>query len=177
MSRAPWDTDHRFLRAFGLLLGDEGGFADHEADRGGRTIYGISERSHPQAWEGGAPSLDDAARIYFTEYWRGSGADRIRSWAIAYELFNTAVLQGPGAAVRILQEAVNLFEPDTLRVDGQFGPNTRAAVNSFGDPAALAGYMNVLQANDLLAIVLSDPSQRVFLRSWLRRVTFSYGEA
>lgn len=177
MTREPWDTDHRFLRAFGKLLAEEGGFVDHEADRGGRTMYGISERSHPEAWEGGPPSLNDAARIYWSEYWQESGADRIRSWAIAHELFNTAVLQGAGAAVRILQEAVNVFRgPDgQIGEDGRFGPQTRAAVNDFRDPEALAGYMNLIQGTKLLEIILADPSQRVFARGWLRRVRIDYG--
>lgn len=173
-----WYTEHDFLRALGHLIAEERGFVDTEGDRGGRTIFGISERAHPDAWADGVPTLEEAADIYWSEYWTEAGCHRLSSPAVQDELFNTAVLMGPGAAVRKLQGALNLFRPeeDDIAVDGRFGPETREAVEGFRDPDALAGYMNVLQGCSILEIVESDPSQRRFLRGWLRRVAFTYGD-
>lgn len=173
-----WYTRDDFLRALGHVISEERGFVDAEGDRGGRTIFGISERSHPEAWTDGTPSLERAADIYWSDYWTEAGCDQLSSPAVQDELFNTAVLMGPGAAVRKLQQAVNLFQPDVedIAVDGRFGPETREAVKGFRDPEALAGYMNVLQGCAILEIVERDPSQRRFLRGWLRRVAFTYGD-
>jgi lysozyme family protein len=165
-----WATDDVFLRAFGVLLGEEGGFVDDPDDSGGRTIFGVSERSHPHAWEGGAPTLDDAARIAYQDYWRASGADRISSWDVRLEVFTSAYLMGPGTAVRFLQQAMNALEgAGTLRVDGRFGPKTRAAVNGYRDPVALTAALNVLQGERAFEIAQKNASQRRFLRSWIRR--------
>ena len=41
-----------YNRAFEYAVGNEGGYSDHPADRGGKTKYGITE-STLRRWRGG----------------------------------------------------------------------------------------------------------------------------
>lgn len=167
-----WYTDHRYLRAFGVLLRAEGGFADNPNDVGGRTIFGIAEAYHPEAWEDGPPDLEEAADIYFEDYWIPSGAAQIEPFMVAYLHFDQAVNRGPGAAVRILQEAVNLFRPDAedIAVDGRFGPQTAEAVNDVRYPRALAVYMVGGVVERIEERIREAPSQMEFLATWGHRM-------
>jgi len=46
-----WNRDYNYCKAIEVLLGDEAGFANYKADRGGMTYAGVSERYFPK-WEG-----------------------------------------------------------------------------------------------------------------------------
>jgi lysozyme family protein len=46
-----WNKDVNYSKAIEVLLGDEAGFANYKADRGGMTYAGVSERYFPK-WEG-----------------------------------------------------------------------------------------------------------------------------
>ncbi len=91
-------------------------------DRGGRTTYGISERSHPAAWRDGPPSLDVCKAIYREEYvkpWEWVGFDPLRE-----QLVDFSVTSGHRRATYWLQRAMG------LQADGIAGPDTKAAVNA-----------------------------------------------
>jgi len=164
-----WYTDDIYLAALGKLIQAERGFVE---DHAGRTLFGITERDHPDLWEAGPPTLEDAADRYYAEYWLGAGCDRIHHPAVAHELFNTAVLEGPSRAIEHLQEAVNTLSPDRegITVDGQMGPQTAGAANSFRNARALVGYQNAHQAERIIDLVRGNPNK--FLRyaaGWARR--------
>lgn len=44
---------NNFDKAFELVVGVEGGYVNDPRDPGGRTIYGITERDHPDLWRAG----------------------------------------------------------------------------------------------------------------------------
>lgn len=161
-----------FNEAFTITLGHEGGFVNHPDDPGGRTMYGISERSHPEAFRNGLPSFEDAKAIYKTGYWDRVKGDRIESQAIANELFDTAVNAGSIRAVRILQSAYNYLRPSgeaSLEEDGVIGNKTLTAINQFTPKyeAALHNLMNVLQGMHYL-----NTKNRAFYRGWFgNRIT------
>lgn len=122
-----------FGAALELVLSHEGGYSDHPADPGGRTLHGISERAHPDAWIGGPPSKDAAAAIYRREYWDRCGCDLLPP-AVALIVFDAAVNQGAAWAVLALQRVLG------VRQDGRVGPITAkaAAVNPAATVAAFA---------------------------------------
>jgi lysozyme family protein len=124
-----------FLDAWASTLGMEGGYSDHPSDPGGRTIYGITERDHPDLFEHGLPSLEACQRRAYERYWVPARCDSLRSALIREELFDSAYNCGQGRAVKFLQKAYNLLVQDVgwtpLVVDGAIGPKTVASVNRF----------------------------------------------
>lgn len=95
----------------------EGGFSNNPADPGGRTIYGISERAHPELWKKGTPTLDDAKRLYRAKYWDAVHGDQLPP-RTAMALFDFTVHSGEGTAGKALQRLVK------APVDGDVGPTT-----------------------------------------------------
>lgn len=158
-----------FDSAFKQVILAEGGYSDHPADRGGRTIFGLSERAHPELWADGAiPSITTAHSVYKTEYWdRVAGDDlSVLSPALASVVFDSAVNHGAGTAVKMLQRAVG------ARPDGVVGPATLAAVGKYGENGARAAIQAMLEKRQDLYdnIAANDPSQRAFSVGWRNRL-------
>lgn len=179
----------RFETCLAHLLKLEGGFVSHGSDRGGATNHGISlrfaaaeARLDPVVrrlldvdLDGDVDYLDirglsreAAAEVYRRCFWDRYHCGRLKP-RMDGALFDQAVNGGGVAAVKILQQAVNLQRqfPD-LVVDGRMGPKTVAAANK-SDPNQVVEFMRQLAAGRYRAIANADPSQRVFLRGWLRR--------
>jgi lysozyme family protein len=86
-------------------------------DQGGRTTWGISERSHPDAWKDGPPSREQAREIYRSIYvtpflW-------VNYQPLRVQLIDIAVHSGVTRAVRLLQIALG------ITVDGRIGEQTQ----------------------------------------------------
>jgi lysozyme family protein len=111
-----------FDAAFDLLIGHEGGYVNDPNDPGGETKYGISRRAYPEL---DIANLTEArARaIYYKDYWLKAGAD-ILPVPLGILVFDAAVNNGVGRAVRWLQEAVGVVP------DGVIGAQTRAALEA-----------------------------------------------
>src|SRR5687768_3546522 len=91
-------------QAIDELIGSEGGYVNHPADRGGPTRFGITEavaRSHGYGGDMRSLPRADAVTIYRRLYWLRPGFDRVaeRAPKVAAELFDTAVNMGPETAV------------------------------------------------------------------------------
>lgn len=108
-----------FDRAVEFVLGHEGEYSNDVADPGGETKFGISKRSYPSI-DIKALTRKDAIGIYRKDYWNLCKCDQI-PWPIAVILFDSAVNQGPVAAIRLLQKSLD------VEADGVIGPNTIAA--------------------------------------------------
>ena len=165
-----------FAYACQKTLVREGVLTDHPSDRGGKTKYGITAAA--AARHGIADvatiSVEDAVKIYYTDYWQVAGCERLRSKYIAAELFDTAVLSGPGTAGRFLQLAYNVLFAGpsgggSLTVDGKVGAITAAKVNAMLPrwEKALLNAATGEQYNHFRQIVANNPSQQVFLKGWL----------
>lgn len=157
----------RFRRALDHLLVLEGGFSDHSADRGGKTKYGISQKSYPLI---AIASLtrDDATQIYHRDFWTKLKCDDIRPEAIAAAVFEMGVHAGIGTGAKLLQRAVNaLGKP--LPVDGKIGPATLALVNAL-PPAPLLEAFRRECLHHYAAIIDRDPSQKIFWNGWRNRI-------
>lgn len=161
------------------LLEAEGGFVDDPADRGGRTKYGVTQTTFNDWRDRQGQSrddvadldLDEAKAIYRALYWDTSGAGRIRSRTVAAQLLDLAVNCGVGAAVMLLQDAVNICHPKRVQlvVDGAFGPRTVKAVSEC-DSDTLFDVFRFLAAHRYLTLVDRDPSQVRFRRGWILRL-------
>jgi len=154
----------RFQLCVGRILAREGGLVDHPSDPGGLTKYGISKRQYPQL-DIANLTISDASAIYERDYWEASGAYKLHE-PIDFFLFDSAVNQGVGRAVRLLQAAVGVGQ------DGIIGPGTLAAITRLGTDEAGALFM-AQRALHYAAL----PTFQTFGKGWLKRLFLVAGEA
>lgn len=165
------------------VIGREGGYSNHPADRGGPTRWGITERvARAHGYDGPMRLLPRhvAASIYRRIYWLRPGLDRVGELAprIAAELFDTGVNMGPGVASGFLQRALNALNrgasdyPD-IAVDRKIGPQTLAALAGFiarrgeiGETVLLKA-LEALQGERYLSLAEQRPGNEAFLYGWL----------
>lgn len=160
-----------FLQAFGIVVGEEGGYSNNAADPGnwtsglcgvGRcagTKFGVSAASYP-----GLDILHltvaDAQAIYRRDYWEQVQGDVLPP-PLSLLVFDAAVNNGTTRAVRWLQQAVSVM------VDGVMGPATLAAVRARSGNGA--GLLAEFQAQRLYYMA-GLPTWRTFGLGWARRL-------
>lgn len=132
------------------------------SDGGGRTQFGISERSNPEAWKDGHVTEEEARAIYERKYVLGPGFDRVQNENLRAQLVDWGVNSGPSVAISKLQALLN------VEVDGHLGPHTLAAIASC-DPIGLNNHLMVERVKMIGRIVQKNPSQLKFLGGWLNR--------
>lgn len=112
-----WET------AIAFVLKQEGGAeGEHDPnDPGGFTKFGISSKAYPNI-SVATLTLEDAKAIYRRDYWEACRCDELPP-AFAIAVFDTAVNQGVGKAIRLLQIALN------VTVDGVLGSKTITAAH------------------------------------------------
>ena len=165
------------------VIGREGGYSNHPADRGGATRWGITEavaRAHGCRGDMKAFPRSDAVALYKRIYWDRPGFDRIADVApdVAAELFDTGVNMGPGTAVSFLQRALNALNrgasdyPDIVpgvRIDDP----TVAALAAFlakrkpHGEGVLMKALEALQGERYLGLAERRPANEAFLYGWL----------
>lgn len=162
------------------IIRREGGFSDHPADRGGPTMYGITEevaRMHGYAGPMAELPRGLAESIYRKKYFIAPGYDQVHllSTAVAEELFDTAVNMGPKWPGEWLQRCLNTLndrEPD-LVVDGKIGPATIMALRAYLERRGGAGEvvlvraLNCLQGARYISITEARPANKAFIYGWL----------
>lgn len=121
-----------------LVIRLEGGLVDNPKDPGGRTNMGVTQRYldarntpnrvYPQTVDELTPAI--VAQLYRTDQWRAVHGDDIPA-PLALLAFDSAVNQGPGHAIELLQATVGTLP------DGVMGPATVRGLNA-GDPLAHA---------------------------------------
>ncbi|MGN6058710.1 MAG: glycoside hydrolase family 108 protein [Sphingomicrobium sp.] len=166
------------------LIEREGGYADHPADKGGPTCFGITEAvARAQGYAGPMRLLprEEAIAIYRRLYWLRPRFDQVasRSASVAAELFDTGVNMGPAVATTFLQRALTALNrnakdyPD-LTPDGRIGAQTLAALDAFlklrgrscGE-AVLLRALEALQGERYLRLAERRPANEAFLYGWL----------
>lgn len=145
------------------IIQREGGFTNHPNDRGGRTIYGISERAHPEVWVNGPPSEAQARMIYHYIYVQVPKFDQIRDPSLQAQLVDYGVHSGPTLATMKLQHILGVEE------DGVLGPITLGAVENV-EPIWLNNRLMVERLKMVGRIVARDKSQAVWASGWLNRI-------
>ena len=153
-----------FDEAFERLIGHEGGYVDHPADPGGRTKYGISQRSYPDE-DIRNMTLERAKDIYRRDFWWRSGCDAVPD-AVKFDLFDMAVNSGVKPAIQTLQRAVGA-DPD-----GVIGNKTLQAINVM-NPIRFVARFNGYR----LQFMSSLSTWPTFGRGWANRIAKNLIEA
>lgn len=165
------------------VIGREGGYSNHPADRGGPTRWGVTQvtaRAHGYGGDMRRFPRAEAVAVYRRNYWLRPGFDRVAELApqLAAEMFDTGINMGPGTAVSFLQRALNALNrgasdyPD-MAVDGLVGPRTLAALQAFLDRRGAAGEgvllkaVEALQGERYVHLAEQRPANEAFLYGWL----------
>lgn len=142
------------------------------SDSGGRTQYGISENSHPEAWADGKVTHQEARTIYEKIYILAEKFDKLPT-ALQHQVVDHGVPSGPDTAARMLQQVVG------VPVDGSIGTKTLQAIADYPD-GTLFGYpvpgyvlLNLAfrdaRALHYATIAKRRPKDLKFLLGWLKR--------
>jgi len=166
------------------LIDREGGYADHPADKGGPTCFGITQavaRAHGYAGPMRQLPQTEAVAIYRRLYWQRPRLGEIaqRSPRLAAELFDTGVNMGPAVAVTFLQRALTALNRGgkdyaDLTPDGRVGPATLGALDTFlrvrgqsSGETVLLRALEALQGERYLRLAERRPANEAFLYGWL----------
>lgn len=145
-----------FEKAHELVVGVEGDYSFDPRDPGGETRYGISKRAFPNE-DILNLTLARAEELYRQHYWSPIKGDQL-GWPLNLFVYDCAVNQGVGVAVRLLQRAVGAVQ------DGVIGPKTLALARN--------------ATKEQLALFMADRGLRyartinfdVYGRGWLKRL-------
>lgn len=138
-----------FQKALKFILSLEGGYSNNKHDIGGETNRGITHSTYDNYRKSKGLSVqsvknisdNEVAAIYYNNYYKASGTDRVSNPKLALVVFDTAVNMGVARAKQFLNESKgNVDKYLALRKDK---------------------YREFAAAN---------LSQQVFLRGWLNRV-------
>jgi lysozyme family protein len=161
-----------------------GGFVHDPRDKGGATVYGLSEvirkREGLLPEDLGVADFSDAElrkvpraaaeAVYLRVYWERYRYERIDDQLCATKVFDAAVNMIPWVAHRIAQQACNNLGA-RIDVDGFLGVQSFGAINAL-EPQEFLRAMRDGMAAHYKAIVERDPSQACWLSNWLWRAAW-----
>lgn len=148
-------------KAIAFVLKAEGGYTVDANDNGGETNFGISTRSYPT--EDIRNMTEERAReIYQKDFWQFCHCDELPA-GLDVAVFDAAVNQGPGGAVRCLQIALG-----NLNVDGIMGDATKAAAFK-ASPTILRRFMAQRMVR-YVRTIMKDNTQEAFADNWSNRL-------
>ena len=155
-----------FEQAFEFVHFLEGGYVNHEYDRGGETKYGITKDRYPEE-DIKNLTITRAMYLYKRDFWQRYNIHLLPS-KYRFIAFDMYVNHNPRAAGLILQRAVNSkANKKVLKEDGKVGPLTRDAIMRYS-PELFRVY--AFRAKYYNEIVDNNPSQIVFLVGWMNRI-------
>ena len=122
-----------FEDALTVVLGQEKGYVNDPVDPGGATNFGITQavaRAHGYQGDMQDFTQDAASAIYRSDYWNACKCDSL-AWPLSLYVFDCAVNQGPGTAIRVLQHSLGTVEDGiigsmTLQLAAKYTPWTAA---------------------------------------------------
>jgi len=168
------------------VIGREGGYVNHPADRGGATRWGVTEqvaRAYGYTGSMRVYPREQAVTVYRLAYWDEPGfrAVYLRFPKVAEELFDIGVNMGVTVAGRFLQRLLNVFNQGgahyaDLTVDGRIGRVSLLALDAFRQRRGIAGEEALLEAVRSLRgaryveIAEAQPTQEAFVFGWFGRM-------
>jgi|6_EtaG_2_1085325.scaffolds.fasta_scaffold21331_4 lysozyme family protein len=145
------------------IIAREGAKDTHSPnDSGGRTKFGISQKWHPEAWEHGPPSREQAEQIYLEQYIINPGIHRIKPDFVQGQLVDYAVLSGPHRAIVALQNVLQIKE------DGIIGPVTLGMLGTL-DAREINNKLVDRRVLLMARLVQQRPKDLVWLFGWISR--------
>jgi len=110
-------TTKAFEKAFNHTVGVEGGYSDHPSDRGGKTMFGITEavaRSYGYSGDMRSMPLSTAKDIYSKKYWDKLNLDEVSKMSepLAAKLFDIGVNMGQASRTNGGQSVPDNWLPD-----------------------------------------------------------------
>lgn len=156
-----------FLRK---VLKLEGGYVNHPNDKGGCTNQGITLNTFRDYYGAGLNCEDlqniedkQVEKIYKEGYWDPCWGDKIQCPKVAQIIADWAVNSGVKTALKAVQKIVK------TDADGIMGPNTLNAINTY--PAKdLFFEIKDTRKEFYENLVQKNPSQKVFLKGWIKRL-------
>lgn len=161
----------------------EGGYVNHPNDRGGPTMYGVTQAvARANGYQGDMMDMPIgiARSIYERRYITEPRFDQVStiSEPIGSELIDTGVNMGPARAAEMLQRWLNAFNGNGSRyadmfVDGRLGPISLDALRKFlvwrGQQGVIVMLraLNATQAMRYLDIAEANKTQEDFIFGWL----------
>lgn len=164
-------------KAMPIILKWEGGYSDHPNDSGGCTMRGITIGTF-RRYYGKDKTCDDLRRIsddqwlhiFKSGYWDKMKCDFIENQSLANLVIDMGWGSGTVTAIKKIQKCLG------TTADGIVGPKTLALLNA---PDREATFNKLWEMRRLWFnnIVKNNPSQKVFLNGWLRRLNdYKYEE-
>ena len=167
-------------RNFNIVNGKPVIKGNAKADLGGATAYGVTWSTLRTAHKNGIVTHDDICRltldeaklIYKQNYWDRYGWNELE-YPVALCCLDCCINHGGFAS--ILQRAA-IECGQSVVVDGKFGPKTFAALKAC-QSLSLAYAIYNQRKKYYEKIVARNPSQKVFLKGWMRRADAMAKEA
>ncbi|WP_380778090.1 glycoside hydrolase family 108 protein [Sphingomonas sp. R86520] len=165
------------------VIGREGDYSNHPADKGGPTRWGVTEQvARAFGYKGDMQVFprESAVTIYKRRYWTDVRFDQVATVfpRVAAEMFDTGINMGQAIAGGFLQRALNLLNagatlyPDML-VDGQIGAMSIAGLQSYKQRRGVAGEEVLLKTIDgfqvgrYADITEARPANEAFFYGWI----------
>lgn len=169
------------------IIKAEGGYSDHPSDKGGPTMFGITQLvARMNGYTGPMMEMPRsiAVAICIRRYITEQGFDKVlgKSMEIGKELIDTGVNMGPGIASIFFQRLLNAFnrkqkDYQDIFVDGRIGPASLDALTRFLNTRKIEGELvfvkalNHIQGSRYLDIAEGNQSQEDFFYGWIKNRT------
>jgi len=165
---------NNFEFALSILWPEEGKFSNTPGDRGGRTMYGVTQAVFDE-WRDfrGMPRADvatctreEAHDLYQKMFWRKAHCDEMPK-RLATMVFDIAVNSGPHMAIVLLQRAVGADD------DGQWGDQTKQRVDSATADSSIEDntlrVLSVCRSAFEDKVIAAHPEDEQFRHGWDNR--------
>lgn len=163
----------------------EGGYTDDPTDAGGKTKFGITEKTaRANGYTGDMRDLpiEFAKDVYYKQYVIAPGFEKVAKIAgeqIAHELVDTGVNCGQPTAAKMLQRCLNALNNvgtlfPNLVEDGDLGQKSFDALAKFiqlrGNEGAQVLFvaLNGLQVAHYVGIAANNEKQEKYVYGWLK---------
>lgn len=160
-------ADANVLKPF--ILSYEGGYVENKYDGGGATMKGVTLSTFQSVYGNDKDRFDlkritddQWLHIFDKYYWNKCKGDSIESQPVANMLVDWYWHSG-NIAIKKMQRLIGCAD------DGIMGPKTLKAINDY-DSRKLFDLYKRQRVIYLERIAHINPTQKVFLKGWLRRV-------
>lgn len=160
-----------YTKLIPLIKKWEGGYANIPLDKGGCTNSGVTISTYRYYFGKGKTcndlkkmSEDEWNYIFKSGFWDKWKADEIKSQAIANLVVDWVWTSGK-YGIKYVQRILGVVD------DGIVGAKTIAALNGYKSQKDLFGKIWARRKKFFEDIVKNNPSQKVFIKGWIRRLS------